>query len=423
MLIGGIADSALKATALALPTESLDKFLERMRLITDGLSGLNKKAATGESFTKAKEIVCRNCGKKGHLAKYCKDEISCFYCKMKGHRRFECPSLKKKEGTKLAAGAPSAAKYTAANVTTDQTSDETVAAVDVQAREAMLDSPFVEATSICGRSCKLSALVDTGSPVCFVKPDVYEKWIRPSGHIPVPISNRYRNLSNLSLNIMGASRINVKLNIFPEEKFSVNLHVLRENLFEGDIILGREFLNDSNLTVVLRAAKTEKGYVNMFSELPLYIAEGQTQETIDDKLNSIDIDFDETVKLKELLSRLNNETIETINDGYAISIQLKDNSIYAYAPRRFAFFERLQLREITDDLLNRGIIRPSISPYCARVVPVRKRDGRLRLCLDLRPLNSRVEKEKYPFPVIEDCLSRLANKKVFSLLDLKDGFH
>jgi len=56
-------------------------------------------------------------------------------------------------------------------------------------------------------------------------------------------------------------------------------------------------------------------------------------------------------------------------------------------------------------------------------VPVRKRNGKIRLCVDLRPLNERVVKQKYPFPLIEDCLSRLGNKSVFSLLDLKDGFH
>jgi len=38
-------------------------------------------------------------------------------------------------------------------------------------------------------------------------------------------------------------------------------------------------------------------------------------------------------------------------------------------------------------------------------------------------LNTRVVKQKYPFPLIEDCLARLSSKSVFSLLDLKDGFH
>lgn len=48
---------------------------------------------------------------------------------------------------------------------------------------------------------------------------------------------------------------------------------------------------------------------------------------------------------------------------------MKDDSVYAFAPRRFAYVERLQIREVVDDLLNRGIIQPSISPYCARIVP------------------------------------------------------
>jgi len=54
---------------------------------------------------------------------------------------------------------------------------------------------------------------------------------------------------------------------------------------------------------------------------------------------------------------------------------------------------------------------------------VRKKNGNLRLYVDLRPLNARVIKQKYPFPLIEDCLSRLSDKTVFTLLDLNDGFH
>jgi len=44
------------------------------------------------------------------------------------------------------------------------------------------------------------------------------------------------------------------------------------------------------------------------------------------------------------------------------------------------------------------------------------------MCVDLRLLNSRIHKQKYPFPVIEDCLA-LSNKSVFTLLNLKDSFH
>lgn len=46
-----------------------------------------------------------------------------------------------------------------------------------------------------------------------------------------------------------------------------------------------------------------------------------------------------------------------------------------------------------------------------------------RLCVDLRPLNSRVIKQKYPFLIIKDCLSKTGGKYVFTFLDLLDGFH
>jgi len=102
-------------------------------------------------------------------------------------------------------------------------------------------------------------------------------------------------------------------------------------------------------------------------------------------------------------------------------VSLKDYSTFAFAPRRFA--ERLEIRKITSDILAREIIKYSLSPYCARVIPVQKKNGSLRLCVDLCPLNDRVVKQKYSFLLIEDCLSRLNDKKIFSLLDLKDGFH
>jgi len=52
------------------------------------------------------------------------------------------------------------------------------------------------------------------------------------------------------------------------------------------------------------------------------------------------------------------------DDDYAVKVRLKDESIFAYSPRRFAYNEKLQIREITDDLLSRNIIKVSTSPYC-----------------------------------------------------------
>jgi len=62
-----------------------------------------------------------------------------------------------------------------------------------------------------------------------------------------------------------------------------------------------------------------------------------------------------------------------MDDDYSVKVRLKDESIFAYSPRRFAYNEKLQIREITDDLLSRNVIKVSTSPYCARVVPEEKR--------------------------------------------------
>lgn len=151
-------------------------------------------------------------------------------------------------------------------------------------------------------------------------------------------------------------------------------------------------------------------------------------ETIDAQnctFDDITIDFDLNYKLKlgNLLREIYNVSVDKVKDNYAVKFHLKDDTIFAHASRRFASAEKLQIREIIDDLLARGIIKESTSLYCARMVPVRKKNGQLRMCVDLRPLNDRVIKQKYPFPLIEDCIARLGNKNVFTLVDLKDGFH
>lgn len=85
--------------------------------------------------------------------------------------------------------------------------------------------------------------------------------------------------------------------------------------------------------------------------------------------------------------------------------------------------EKRELDEIVDDLLAWKRIQPSISPYCSRVVLVTKRNGKKRMCVDLRPLNQRMFPQKFPFLIIEDQLDQLYGKAIFTKLDLRDGFH
>ena len=69
-----------------------------------------------------------------------------------------------------------------------------------------------------------------------------------------------------------------------------------------------------------------------------------------------------------------------------------------------------------------GAIRKSNSPWASAVVLVRKKDGSLRFCIDLRHLNNRTIKDAYSLPRIEETLDCLNGAKIFTSLDLKSGY-
>ena len=74
------------------------------------------------------------------------------------------------------------------------------------------------------------------------------------------------------------------------------------------------------------------------------------------------------------------------------------------------------------EMLNLGAIRPSNSPWASAILLVRKKDGRLRFCIDLRRLNNRTIKDAYSLPKIESILDSLIGAQIFSTLDLKVGY-
>ncbi|KZV50284.1 hypothetical protein F511_39733 [Dorcoceras hygrometricum] len=93
------------------------------------------------------------------------------------------------------------------------------------------------------------------------------------------------------------------------------------------------------------------------------------------------------------------------------------------APYRMAPIELKELKEQLEDLLAKGYIRPSVSPWGAPVLFVRKKDGSMRLCIDYRQLNKATVKNKYPIPGIDDLFDQLQGSSVYSKIDLRSGYH
>ncbi|RVW22320.1 Retrovirus-related Pol polyprotein from transposon 17.6 [Vitis vinifera] len=93
------------------------------------------------------------------------------------------------------------------------------------------------------------------------------------------------------------------------------------------------------------------------------------------------------------------------------------------SPYRMAPLELKELETQLDELLGKGFIRPSTSPWGAPVLFVKKKDGTLRLCIDYRKLNRVIVKNKYPLPRIDDLFDQLKCAKYFSKIDLRTGYH
>ncbi|RVW15622.1 Retrovirus-related Pol polyprotein from transposon 17.6 [Vitis vinifera] len=93
------------------------------------------------------------------------------------------------------------------------------------------------------------------------------------------------------------------------------------------------------------------------------------------------------------------------------------------SPYRMVPLELKELKTQLDELLGKGFIRPSTSPWGAPVLFVKKKDGTLRLCIDYRKLNRVTVKNKYPLPRIDDLFDQLKGAKYFSKIDLRTGYH
>jgi hypothetical protein len=84
--------------------------------------------------------------------------------------------------------------------------------------------------------------------------------------------------------------------------------------------------------------------------------------------------------------------------------------------------EQTFIKEEIQRMLDSGLIRPSSSPWTSPVVLVRKKNGKLRFCVDYRKLNSITKKDAYPLPRIDEMLNTLKGSKWFSTLDLASGY-
>ena len=108
---------------------------------------------------------------------------------------------------------------------------------------------------------------------------------------------------------------------------------------------------------------------------------------------------------------------------FKMAIQLTDNIPIKEPYRRIPRHWYDEVRNTISDLVMNGWIKESNSSYSAPIVCAKKKDGKLRMCIDYRRLNNKTVADAQPIPRIQDILDGLGGKKWFSTVDMAKAYH
>ena len=103
-------------------------------------------------------------------------------------------------------------------------------------------------------------------------------------------------------------------------------------------------------------------------------------------------------------------------------IKTGDASPIRQRPRRVPLAHADEEKKAIEDLLKKGVIQKSTSPWSSPIVLVKKKSGAIRPCVDYRKVNSLVKPDGFPLPRIQDCLDAVAGSSLFSSFDLTSGY-
>ena len=219
---------------------------------------------------------------------------------------------------------------------------------------------------------------------------------------------------------------------------TVDLRIM--DMSEFDVILGMDWLTTYRVVIDCERrrviAYTQDGTRVVFQGdkhdiLPHKVYESRCQGQLAGWLASLTLEDEERPDLD--LPRVVCEYVDVFPDELPglppqkvvdFGIELHPGiSPISMTPHRMAPVELQELRVQLQELLNKGFIRPSTSPWGAPVLFAKKKDKTLQLCIDYKQLNRVTIKNRYPLPRIDDLFDQLRGARVYSKIDLRTGYH
>ncbi|GKA27438.1 putative reverse transcriptase domain-containing protein [Tanacetum coccineum] len=358
------------------------------------------------------------CGKLEHKIATCwsldRKDVTCFNCNEKGHRKRDCPKLKKN----------------------GQGGNNHGAVYKLGVVDAQQDPKVVTGTFLLNNRYA-TALFDSGADKSFVSTN-FSTLIDIK---PVELDTCYEvELADGKVVSTNNVLIGCTLNLL-NRSFPIDLMVIELGSF--DIIIGMDWLsrydaailcgekkvriplegktlviegdrNNSRLKIV-SCIKAQK-YIEKGCEL--FLAQVTEQESKEKRLEDVPVirDFPEVFP-DELPGLPPPRQVE-----FRIDL-IPGAAPVARAPYRLAPSKMKELSKQLQELSEKGFIRPSSSPWGALVLFVKKKDGSFRMCIDYRELNKLTIKNRYPLPRIDDLFDQLQGSSVYSKIDLRSGYH
>ncbi|XP_052206818.1 uncharacterized protein LOC127811150 [Diospyros lotus] len=363
---------------------------------------------------------CYSCGETGHVARDCPKGTVCFTCQKPGHISLDCPQKK------------SIIQFGANKVSMELQRGHVF---NLTREDARANPSIIQGTMIF-LDTPVQVFIDLGSTHSFVSHALARCLKLELGELgcPIIVSTPFGRQVETYTGY-GDGWIVLGNNEFPVKLTSLDIQ-------DFDIILGMDFLTKYNakincyLTVELQAddgtwekfrGQNGSGRIKWITALKVvrmlgkgaygYLACVQ-EDNKKVELGEVAIVRDFPDVFPEDLPGL--PPYREIELAIDVLPGIDPISIPSY---RMAPAELRELKSQLQDLLDKGFIQLSMSPWGAPILFVKKKDGSLRMCIDYRQLNKVTIKNKYPLPRIDELFDQLQGARVFSKIDLRSGYY